>query len=733
VNAQKFARIAESLRQYRRAELKDFEEEVGSRPVDALYVDPLPNDAVLNSVLSSNTTFLLGRKGTGKSTVFARAQSALHARKDLLSTYIDVKSLYDIINAAEAPIRIVDAGDVDAGICRAHLLRKAFLAAVISELLKEVDHLCGEMSLWDIWRGKKKTFVDLKDGLSTLQARVKDVKLSEQELPILQQINHKWKARQQTEHTEGAATGIKGDVSAIGVKAGLHASLSDFDKSLDDSELYNEYSDVMLRSFPFDEIILEIRDLLDEAALKRLVVFFDDFSELNFVDQRLFVDVVLAPLNNSTNEAVKLKIAGYPGRVYYGRIDATKVDTLCLDFSALYEAAEVQTMERAAIDYATRLLATRFKAFGEEMEAYFDSSLPMDEHMRLLFQTTFNVPRLMGSLLHTCYLDRVSKGGQVTAASLRLASRKYYESTIAQYFHRMNRFALEPFDNKLDRHNQEQLLKCIVKEARDVRRRILDGSVGGTYFQGLSNPPTSHFLVNPALGDVFGSLESNFLLSKYKDTRDKDGGAVAVYALYYGLAESERLAWGYPPGREYRNYFVQRCFEFTGAIHEFLSRNQTIRCSNCGKCYPLEQKASFELFKWRCPECRDGLCSIVNLADDFQIEVARLREDLMLESVELNILNTLDAEGRPMRAGEISAFIDVTYQLVGHRTSKLRDTGLVDKQPSPEDGKMRSKITDRARGTYFDMAKDPEVSATVDTDSARGVRNGSTDKATRQD
>lgn len=709
MNAHKFARIAESLRQYRRAELKDFEEEVGTRPVDALYVDALPNNAVLNSVLSSNTTFLLGRKGTGKSTVFARAQSMLRTRKDLLSTYIDVKSLYDIINTAEAPIRFVDAADIDTGICRAHLLRKAFLGAVLSELLKGVDHLCGELSLWDVWRGKRKSFVELKDKLSTLQSRVKEVRLTEQEIPILQQINRKWKSRQQTESGDNATAGIKSGLSLTGARVEGHASLSDFEKSLDDSEIYNEYSDVILRSFPFDEIISEIRDLLDEVTLKRLVVFFDDFSELNFVDQRLFVDVVLAPLNNASNEAIKLKIAGYPGRVYYGRIDATKVDTLCIDFSSLYEAAEVQTMEKAAVDYATRLLTTRFEAFGEDMANYFDSSLPLDEHMKLIFQTSFNVPRLMGSLLHTCYLDRISKGLQVTAASMRLAARKYYESTITQYFERMNRFALEPFNNKLDRHNQEQLLKCLVKEARDVRRRIVDGTAGGAYFQNLNNPPTSHFLVNPALGDIFRSLESNFLLSKYKDTRDKNGNAVAVYALYYGLTESERLSWGYPAGREYRNYFVQRCFDFTGAIHEFLSRNQTIRCSHCGKCYPLEQKNSFELYKWRCPECRDGSCSVVNLVDDFQMEVAQLREDLMLEEVELDILNTLNSEDRPMRAGEISALIDVTYQLVGHRTSKLRDTGLVDKKPNSEDGKMRSEVTARARGTYFNTTGNLEI------------------------
>src|SRR5262245_57932532 len=133
----KFARIAESLRQYRRAELKDFQEELGNRPVDSLYVDPLPNDAVLNSVLSSNTTFLLGRKGTGKSTVFARAQDVLRQRRDVISIYVDVKSLYDIIDATDLPTPITKASEIDDGVCRSHLLRKAFLGAVIAELLKE--------------------------------------------------------------------------------------------------------------------------------------------------------------------------------------------------------------------------------------------------------------------------------------------------------------------------------------------------------------------------------------------------------------------------------------------------------------------------------------------------------------------------------------------------------------------------------------------------------------------
>ena len=235
-----------------------------------------------------------------------------------------------------------------------------------------------------------------------------------------------------------------------------------------------------------------------------------------------------------------------------------------------------------------------------------------------------------------------------------------------------------------------------------MRTRINDGSVGGTYFHDLrSNPPTSHFVVAKALDDVFQSLEFNFLVSKYKDTRDKDGKPVTVFALYYGLTEAERLAWGYPSGREYRNYFVQRCFDYTAPIHQFLSQNQTIRCGNCGTCYPLEQQASFELYKWRCPECQNGVCDVVNLARDFVHEVELVKSELMLEGVELQILETLNAEDEAMRAGEISALIDATYQLVGRRTAKLQDRGFVTKSRSEEDGKMRSKITERAEGIYF--------------------------------
>lgn len=362
-------------------------------------------------------------------------------------------------------------------------------------------------------------------------------------------------------------------------------------------------------------------------------------------------------------------------------------------------------MERSASDYAARLLTKRFSVFGVQIQDFFDftSEQSKDELMRLMFQASFNVPRIMGHLLHILYLDRVSRGQKITSASIRLASRKYYENTISKYFDRMNRYALEPFQNKLDRHNQKELLKCLVMEATTVRRKITNREVGGNYFAALQGiPPTSHFTVHPELEEVFSSLESNFFVSRYKKLRDKEGRDVIAYALFLGLCESERMTWGYPDGRPFRHYFQQRCFEYTRAVHLFLSRNKTIKCGSCGCCHPMELKESLALYKWRCPECNEGVCAVTNLSDDFEEEIDALDKGIMLEPIELEIVSILHEENRRMRAGEISALIDTTHQLVGRRTSKLQEMGLISKERDERDGRMKSVITERCEITYFE-------------------------------
>lgn len=697
MNIEKFSLICNSLRQYRRAELKDFESELGAPAVDSLYVDPLPSNAVLNQVLAPTTTFLLGRKGTGKSTVFAKAQSELRNNKNNISIYIDVKAIYDLVSANDVPLK--KGIEISERLLRVHYLRKEFLSSVITEVLKELQLQFEKAPLFERLFRKRRKLTQAIEKIKELEVEIKEGRLSSSEIPVLQDISRKSiDGLKLATQKSNAASGQLDSKSGFGISI----SGKDFEELLSDKETYEEYSDAILRSFPFSSMLEEIKVYLEELKLNKIFIFFDDFSEINLIDQKLFVDVILSPLNNSSGEKIKLKIAGYPNRVYYGKIDPSKVDTINLDFSKLYRDKDIQSTEKRAVEYTTRLLLKRFKAFGVEISEYFDDKTSQEEYMRLLFECTFNVPRILGFVLNNCYNDRISQGHLINPQVIKLATQKYYEDVLDKYFDQMTRYALEPFDRKIDRYIQKELLKTIISEVRDTRRKIMAKEIGGHYFDGLSNPPASHFSINKELEPFLSSLEFNFLISKYHEMRDKDGNDVYIFALFYGLCEAEKIPWGYPRGRrDDRSYFVQRCFSCNSLLQEFLAKKQTIRCKQCGASHSMDDKPAIERFGWLCPECKVGFCEIVNISDDYKDEIESLNQELMLDETELEILQVLNDEMRPMRANEISELIDKSYQLIGRRTGKLKDLGYVDKPNI--NGHVHNEITQRAIGIYFTL------------------------------
>lgn len=663
-----------------------------------LYTDPLPSNAILEQVLSSNTTFLLGRKGTGKSTIFAEAQSVIRKKGDSLSIYLDVKAIHDLIGNLNVPVNEIN--NISESVLSEHYLRKTFLGEVLSQILSELSDTSKKLNIWEKLKGRKAEMSKAMEQFEGLQKEVRKGKLDSTEIPILQfmskkkhdQIKHK-------EHLDDHCELI-GEASNAGLKVVNGYKINNFEELLSDNEMYQDYSDAVLHSFPFSEILEKIKLYLQKIKMNKLIIFFDDFSEIGYLDQRLFVDVVLSPLNNSSDEKIKIKVAGYPGRVYFGKIDPGKVDIIYLDFYKLYKDADIQTIERRSIEYTKRLLFKRFDAFKLKIEDYFDSQIDMDEIVRLIFECSFNVPRIMGFILNYCYNDRISQDLRINTTAIKLAAQKYYETVIKQYFERLNRFALEPFERKLDRHIQEELLNTIVAEVRNIRKKIITNEIGGKYFEGINNPPASHFSISRDLENILASLEFNFFITKYHEMRDKDGNEISIYALNYGLCEIENIPWGYPRGRrDDRSYFVQRCFSYNRVLHTFLANHQTITCNECGASFPMDKKEHFEFFKWICPECKTGICKVVNLSEGYYHELEKLNKDLMLEKVELEILEILMSENRFMRANEISSFIDQNYQLIGKRTGKLRDLGLVEKKMM--NNLSMNKITDVAKEMYF--------------------------------
>ena len=128
---EEFRAAAQSLKLYRRAELED--ELHHKSLIKDLYVDPLPAEHVFRTVLKANTTFLIGRKGTGKSTIFQRVQYELRHMTGFTSAYVDIKTVYE--SSAADPKLLEQLGSDALGPEQIQKLRlyRAFIKAVITE------------------------------------------------------------------------------------------------------------------------------------------------------------------------------------------------------------------------------------------------------------------------------------------------------------------------------------------------------------------------------------------------------------------------------------------------------------------------------------------------------------------------------------------------------------------------------------------------------------------------
>ncbi|MBO8170211.1 MAG: hypothetical protein H0Z35_13710 [Thermoanaerobacteraceae bacterium] len=278
MDTEKFRIISDTLRQYRRADLTEFSMDGEGDLLDRLYTDPLPDNAVLKTVLTPNTTFLVGRKGTGKSTIFAKAQREIRKESKAISAYVDVKSLYDSVK--QTPVNLSQLKeDINLTALQSHILRKAFLGAILSEIIGEVRKASENLNLFQRWTGQKSRYRELMESLAELQHSLTDQNLQQHELPILEVISKRHTASQEEKQTSTVAGSVKALASTLGPSIGVSGEMSKSDEVLTDEEIFQEYSEVLLRSFPFQEFIKQISELVENAGFRRVFVFLMIFQK----------------------------------------------------------------------------------------------------------------------------------------------------------------------------------------------------------------------------------------------------------------------------------------------------------------------------------------------------------------------------------------------------------------------------------------------------------------------
>lgn len=689
-----------SLKLAQRAEL--INEDNNKNIIDKLYVDPLPNEAIFKQVIEDSTVFLIGRKGTGKSTIFAKAQEYFRHQNKEISAYIDVKTLYG--KSISQDIKMESYNEH----IQKLLLLQNFMLQVLSELIDELEeslenkNIIGKII-------KKSKYNKVKLALTNLKENIKIPKFEDVSLII--QSTNQLKGAISNESTNTTTDRIKGNASTKDVSLEVSCDEAIGTKTSSSEEEMKQFSSLLLRHFSIKEYMEKISSELKSLGIIRVHIFLDDFSEIDFEAQQVFVNTILAPLNNWSEKFFRFKVGSYPKRIFYGDIEKGKINEISLDYYNIYKVKDLPELEEKAIDFLDRLLTKRFKFYLNEQPSIIfqldSKDNTWDSYKELLFQASMNIPRVLGYILHYCYQSAVIYDKKITKALIEEATQKYYENQVVYYFEKTNYLA-EAFNENLDRHAQQILLNNIIDKSKELKSKLANENT--ELFKDIpkNKIPTSHFYIKKGYEKFFYSLELNYFVTKYYEQSDRDGVTISIYAINYGLCKANNILFGRPKGNtKYRKYYISRYFDNNDLLEKYLLGQTRYVCSKCGEVYDFNEYDILNKIGMLCYKgCREvGGIEEKYYFDDKDLFKSVNKEDLLSE-IELDILHVLNQnESLNLYATLIAKELDTSYQLISKRSVVLEDKGLLTKHQLYVDGDNRKiyKITDKAKKIYFGM------------------------------
>ena len=625
-----------------------------------IYTDLLPNDGILQQVNLPRTSILKGRKGTGKSTILQKSIADMIQNKDVITVYIDVKTLYDgatptLNTAIETPISTE---------LKKYLIYKNFLFEVVKEANNNFRETVMKGSVLSRLR-------------QTLGGKMNYVEMAfDQMLSNLDSVIKKVDAQLFTLVSNSETVSTQGSIE-VGAELSTTPNAKLTLKDTEESSCKTEFSNAVLKYFDIKKCLidsfLKIRDILQ---VKYIYMYLDDYSEMDKEAQELFMDWFVAPLNNISDDFVKFKIATYPSRFYFGKLDNQKVDEIHLDFyNSLSSYKNIAKMEELSINYIRRLIMNRFNIFlpDNKINDFFD--VKEDELFELLFDISLNTPRVIGYVLAYCYTTHITLDKKITKAALSAAAQKYYEDVTQQYFE-SNKFVIQAFDEMVSRENLRFLMSKFIDKEKENNRIV--------NIEEKRDLPTSHFLVSNDLSKLLDSLELNGYITTYNKINDKDNSPSTLYAINYGLCQQENLKFGRPKDTELRKYYQERKFVFNDILKDHFNKSQELECME-GHRFSFEQYSMIEAFGMICPICsrenhRMIPCelkvtnnNVIELIQDYVKNSLKLSDEL-----EFEILNYLSLnKDEYHRASVIAEELDCTYQLIAKRAMKLVERELV--------------------------------------------------------
>lgn len=657
MDTKRFLEFAESLKLVRKTRIEDF---IQDKNVDDIYTDLLPDNGIINKLNLPRTTVLVGRKGTGKSTIFQKSQKDLVENKKCISIYIDVKSLYD----NSSPSLSDELKKIVSDELNKYLIYSNLIKQIVLETKGRLDDFVKESILMKILGYEYEKIEHINNELENIEKSITEV-IKKVDLSLISTFKNT------TEDTR------INDNKAV-LKVSTDPSIDINASSTNGCILKKEFESTLITYLDIkSSLINNLKKIKDILEIEHLYIFLDDFSEIDEEAQKIFIDWFVAPLNNLSEDFVKFKIAIYPNRFYYGKLDNSKIDEVSLDFfDAFYsyeKVVDINKMEALALDYTKRLLKKRLDLFfpNNNWEKYF--SLSEVELIDILFSVSFNNPRKIGFILSYCYESSLIHGTPISKEAIENAAQRYYTDITLKYF-LANHFAIKPFNDKISNEHQYELLKKIITRQKT--------NASPAYRTKIKGKPTNHFIISDGLKHLLDNLELNGFVTTYNVTKDKADEESTVFSLDYGLCKRNDLNFARASNSKLKTYYSHPRFNFNALVIDHFNKTQVIRCPH-GHEYPFSMHNTLKSIKMRCPDCLDEgritKCDIVISSEEIReklraIENSNIKKTTFEEFVTLDYLKTT---GKAASIQRISNAVDKSEVTIKKLINKLQERGMV--------------------------------------------------------
>ncbi|QCU90036.1 hypothetical protein [Thiomicrorhabdus sediminis] len=663
--ADTFLSLSDSLSKYRRAEIKN---ENGDSLIENLYVDPLENELILKSMLKNNTTLLLGRKGTGKSTIINRFQHEIRKTNDKLSLYIDVKALFEQTKKSS----YTNINNTELKLSKENLdklsLYVFFIEKIIDELKKEIKASVFQNRFLNFFSNKGITKTQFETELNELFQNIKQ--------PLFKDITAQTKSSQ---HSSSKSN--KTAESELNINLSDQPSIGGKLSHITSAEEYKteDFTRALGRFFDIIGFMNNLKELLRRIPINHVFICLDDMSEIDKESMEVFTDFIVGPLNNLSDEFFKFKISLYPGRDYLPSIDRQKVTTYCLDYYDLYSIGSADKVEESAIKYTKRLLERRFNYYFNDTDlgVFFDlkQGSSIDDYYKLIFQISSNVPRIIGKVLEIALQKTNSLEKKITKKILQESARQHYKNDIEFVLTKSEYIEYKSYDESFEKFHLLDLLKQFIQKAVENKKHI--GTSNAKIFEQYTTntAPSNYLYVHEDLEEILKTLEFNFFITKFSQQKNKDTETVSVFSLNYGLCIDNNLIFDEKSDRKFR---IERVFDFNPVVVNWMKSSKELVCSACGQTYDLSKKEIFIDHKIPCTTCQGN----VELRSIIDIDLKRsIESKIQIPMKEYEILNVLKYKNS-LTASELGDELDRAYQSINHsigRKSKINNYKYIER------------------------------------------------------